>query len=328
MISMWESPSAVCVLSVGEIKNAEPDFPSWSVENTADIKPHMDPTLSQMQREDIQKALVEYMAARGTAAGRPDRATMRIETGPALPSSSPPYRFAHSRKPIVQEEFKEMLHDGITQPSHSPWATPMLLVPKKNGTLRICIDYRKLIEVTRPDPFPIPKIDDLLDWMSSAKFITTFNLARGYWQVPIDPASREKTTFSMDFEKYEFRVMPFGLVGAPATFQRLMMDICMERWVPTWTIWPFTRRLGKTTSFISGRPWRDWQRLASRSSLKNASLGWHPVITWDIGSIMEDYNQTKQKCQPSRLSKYQRGKRTWEPSSAWQAIRGISCLIM
>ena len=162
MISMWESPSAVCLLSVGEIKNAEPDFPSWRVENTADIKPHMDPTLSQMQREDIQKALEGYKAARGTAAGRTDRATMRIETGPALPSSSPPYRFAHARKPIVQEEFKKMLHDGIIQPSHSPWATPMLLVPKKNGTLRICIDYLKLIEVTRPDPFPIPKIYDLL----------------------------------------------------------------------------------------------------------------------------------------------------------------------
>ena len=102
------------------------------MENTADIKPHMDPTLSQMRREDIQKALEEYKAARGTATGRTDRATMRIETGPAPPSNSPPYRLAHTRKPIVQEEIKEMLHDGIIQPSHSPWATPMVLVPIKN----------------------------------------------------------------------------------------------------------------------------------------------------------------------------------------------------
>ena len=99
---------------MGEINNAEPDFPSWRVENTADIKPHMDPTLSQMWREDIQKALEECKAARGTAAGRTDRATMRIETGPALPSSSPPNRLSHTRKPIVQEEIKEMLHP--TQP--------------------------------------------------------------------------------------------------------------------------------------------------------------------------------------------------------------------
>ena len=119
MLSRWDSPSAVCLLNVGEISNAEPDFPLWRVENTADIKPHMDPTL---------KALEEYKAARGIAAGRTDRATMRIETGPALPSSSPPYRLAHARKPIVQEEIKEMLHDGIIQPSHSPWAAPMVLL--------------------------------------------------------------------------------------------------------------------------------------------------------------------------------------------------------
>ena len=209
---------------MGEINNAEPDFPSWRVENTADIKPHLDPTLSQMWKEDIQKALEEYKAARDTAAGRTDRANMQIETDPALPSSSPPYCLAHARKPIVQEKIKEMLHGGIVQPSHSPWVAPMVLVPKKNGTLRICIDYRKLNAVTRPDPFPIPRIDDLLDGMSSAKFIATLDLARGYWQVPMDPASREKTAFSTDFGKYEFRVMQFGLVGAPAIFQRLMNE--------------------------------------------------------------------------------------------------------
>ena len=104
---------------MGEINNAEPDFPSWRVENTADIKPHLDPTLSQMWKEGIQKALEEYKAARDTAAGRTDRANMRIETDPTLPSSSPPYCLAHARKPIVQEKIKEMLHGGIIQPSHS-----------------------------------------------------------------------------------------------------------------------------------------------------------------------------------------------------------------
>ena len=118
MLSRWESPSAICLLSMGEINNAEPDFPSCRKQLTS--KPHIDPTLSQMRREDIQNALEEYKVVRGTAAGRTDHATMRIETGPALPSSSPPYRLAHVRKPIVQEEIKEMLHDGIIQPSHCP----------------------------------------------------------------------------------------------------------------------------------------------------------------------------------------------------------------
>ena len=100
ILSRWESPSAFFLLSVGEINNAELDFPSWRVKNTPDIKPHMDSTLSQMRREDIQNAMEEYKAARGTTAGRTDHATMRIDTGPALPSSSPPYCLAHARKPI------------------------------------------------------------------------------------------------------------------------------------------------------------------------------------------------------------------------------------
>ena len=91
-----------------------------------------------------------------------------------------------------------------------------------DGSLRICIDYRKLNAVTTPNHFAIPRVEDLLDGMSSAKFMTILDLARGYWQVLMESASRAKTAFSTDFGKYEFIVMPFGLVRAPATFQRLM----------------------------------------------------------------------------------------------------------
>ena len=185
----------------------------------------MDVKLSRERKADIKEAVKTYKAARGTAAARTDRATMQVETGKALPSSSPPYRLAHVRRPIVQKEIKEMLRKGIIQPSHSPWAAPIILVPKKDGSLRICVDYRKLNAATSPDPFPIPRVEDLLDGMSSAKFITILDLARGYWQVPMEPASRGKTAFSTDFGKYEFMVMPFGLVGAPATFQRLMNEL-------------------------------------------------------------------------------------------------------
>ena len=96
---------------------------------------------------------------------------------------------------------------------------------KKDGSLRICVDYRKLNTVTTPDPFPIPRVEDLLDGMSSAKFIMILDLARGYWQVPMEPASLAKTAFSTDFGEYEFMVMAFGLVGAPATFQRLTNEL-------------------------------------------------------------------------------------------------------
>ena len=115
-----------------QTENSGPEFPPREVENTAGIKPDMDPTLSQTWREDIQNALEEYKAARDTAAGRTDRVTMGIETDTALLFSSPPYHFAHARKMIVQEEIKEMLHDGIIQPSHSPWAAPIVLIAQ-NG---------------------------------------------------------------------------------------------------------------------------------------------------------------------------------------------------
>ena len=212
--------------------------------------------------------------------------------------------------------------------SASPWAAPMVLVPKKNGTLRICIDYRKLNAVTRPDPFPIPRIDDLLDGMSSAKCITTLGLARGYWKVPRDPASREKTAFSTDFGKYEFRVMPFGLVGAPATFQRLMNEL-------------FGDLHGKVAAYMNdlaiySMTWEDHiahlretlKRLAEAGlqiKLEKCQFG---MTSWDIGSVMEDYNQTKQKCLPSRLSstKEEKGPESLsQPDRLLQAFRALLC---
>ena len=172
MLLKWESPSAVCLLSIKKTEkitdNTGPEFPSWKIENTGDIQPDMDMKLSRETKADIKVAVKTYKAARGTAAVRTDRATMQIETGKALPSSSPPYRLAHARRPIVQKETKEMLRECIIQPSHSPWAAPIVLGPKKDGTLRICVDYRKLNGVSIPDPFPIPRVEDLLDGMFSA----------------------------------------------------------------------------------------------------------------------------------------------------------------
>jgi len=117
---------------------------------------------------------------------------------------------------------EEMQQQGVIEPSNSPWASPVVLVRKKDGSLRFCIDYRKLNKVTRKDSYPLPRVDDLLDSLSDAQWFSTLDLRSGYWQVEIDPGDREKTAFSTQNGLFQFRVMPFGLCNAPSTFQRLM----------------------------------------------------------------------------------------------------------
>ena len=117
---------------------------------------------------------------------------------------------------------QEMVEEEVVQESASPWASPVVLVRKKNGTLRFCVDYRRLNAVTRKDTFPLPHIDDLLDQLSGKTIFTTLDAKRGYWQIRVQAESQAKTAFATFDRLYEFKVMPFGLCNAPSTFQRLM----------------------------------------------------------------------------------------------------------
>ena len=118
-----------------------------------------------------------------------------------------------------------MLQKNIIQPSSSPWASPVVLVGKKDGSLRFCVDYCKLNAITRKDAYPLPRVDDSLEALSGSRWFSTLDLLSGYWQVEIDEKDRPFTTGDGLFE---FRVMPFGLCNAPAVFQRLM-DLMLSR---------------------------------------------------------------------------------------------------
>ena len=107
----------------------------------------------------------------------------------------------------------------------SPWASPVVIVPKKDGSKRFCVDYRRLNAVTRRDVYPLPRIDDILDAAGGAKYFSSLDLASGYWQVELDQEAREKSAFTTHRGLFEFTRMPFGLCNAPATFQRLMQAI-------------------------------------------------------------------------------------------------------
>lgn len=140
---------------------------------------------------------------------------------------SPPIRQQVRRVPFALRErvtalVDEMLRGGVVKESCSPWASPVVLVKKKNGDLRFCVDYRRINAVTHKDVFPIPRIDDLLDQLNGKRVFSTLDAKSGYWQIEMGCKSREKTAFITQSGLYEFQVMPFGLCNAPATFQRLM----------------------------------------------------------------------------------------------------------
>lgn len=115
-----------------------------------------------------------------------------------------------------------MLELGVIEPSCSEWCSPVVIIFKKDGSLRICIDFRKLNAISEFDAYPMPRIEDLLEKIGAAQYITTLDLCKGYWQVPLEETSRPYTAFRTPAGLFQFTVMPFGLHGAPATFQRLM----------------------------------------------------------------------------------------------------------
>ena len=124
-----------------------------------------------------------------------------------------------------EKEIKRMLDQGIIVPSKSLWAAPVVLVGKKDGSIRVCTDFRLLNKVTIKDSYPLPRIDDLLDALSGSVWFSTLDLMSGYWQVEVDPKDHEKTAFATSGDLYEYNVMPFGLANAPATFKRLMEQV-------------------------------------------------------------------------------------------------------
>jgi hypothetical protein len=127
-------------------------------------------------------------------------------------------------KCFVEEGIKE----GVIEPSDSPWSSPLLLVPKKDGTLWICVDFRALNKLTKPNAYPLPRIDECYQNLAGAKFFTSLDLCSGYWQVRLANDAKEKTAFTCRYGHYQFCVMPFGLTNTPATFQAMMNNILQE----------------------------------------------------------------------------------------------------
>ena len=150
------------------------------------------------------------------------RVVCHIKTGDHPPIALRPYRTALHHRGLVDKHVDEMLAAGVIQPSDSPWAFPIVMVPKKNGEVRFCVDYRRFNEITERDPFPMPNIEEVLASLHGAKFFTTLDLKSGFWQVPVAEEDQPKTAFITHRGVFTWKNMPFGLRNGSAVFQRLM----------------------------------------------------------------------------------------------------------
>ncbi|CAF4291683.1 unnamed protein product [Didymodactylos carnosus] len=148
-----------------------------------------------------------------------------IETGTHPPVHTPPYRVSYKDEQVQREEINKLLQQGIIEESTSPWSSPIVLVRKKDGTVRFCVDFRRLNNITTKDAFPIPRIDDIFDHLSQAEYYLTIDFKSGYFQVRFDPKDRPKTAFSTRDQHYQFTVLPQGVTNGPPAFQRIVSQI-------------------------------------------------------------------------------------------------------
>ena len=185
--------------------------------------------VSQEQKQKLEKLLLKFQNSFSISSndkGLTELIEHKINTGNAPPIKQPPRRIPLAKMAEVEKEINDMLDKNVIETSNSPWSSPIVLVKKKDGSIRFCIDYRKLNHVTIKDSYPIPRIDTTLDALSGSKWFSTIDLKSGYWQVKMTPEDKPKTAFSIPGGgHWQFLNMPFGLCNAGATFERLMEKV-------------------------------------------------------------------------------------------------------
>ena len=177
------------------------------------------------ERRRVNDLLEEYAAVFSEMPGRTDRCEHAVDTGNAVPSKNRPRRLPPRWEEEINQQLDELLDHKLCRPSSSPWASNVVLVTKKDGRKRFAIDYRSLNSVTKKDAYGIPQIQSILDRLKGYRYFSVLDIASAYWCVPVRECDIEKTAFNTPRGLYEMTVMPFGLVNAQATFQRLMDNI-------------------------------------------------------------------------------------------------------
>ena len=201
--------------------------PTESTETWEDVEISED--LTEEQAEAVRAVLAEHAAEFSGRPRRTNAAVHSIRTNDASPIRQRGYRIPQACKESFHQEIEKMKDMGVIEDADGEWVAPVVLVPKRDGSritgIRVCIDFRKLNAVTEADAFPLPRIEDLLERLGQAKYMSKLDLTHGYWQIPLSEDTKSKTGFLGPDGLYQFTVMPFGMKTAPATFQRMIKRV-------------------------------------------------------------------------------------------------------
>ena len=202
---------------------------SPKVSSFTEIKQKIDtPSTFKETVEEIVRHNLDLFAEKDTDLDKTQTIRMTIDTGDHPPIRLKPYRTPFSKRATVDKAIDDMLAANIIQSSRSPWSFPTVVVDKKDGSKRFCIDFRKLNYICKRSSWPLPVIDDMLAVLGKSKYFTTLDLKSGYCQGPLDKRDKEKTAFTCHRGLYEYNVMPFGLANAPGVFQKLMSVVLQD----------------------------------------------------------------------------------------------------
>ena len=184
--------------------------------------------LPLVQRKELAEVITQYREVFRDVPSKTNLIEHDVDVGDSAPIKQHPYRVSPMKKELLDKEVQYMLKNDIIEESQSNWSSPCILVPKHDGGFRFCTDFRKVNDKTKSDSFPIPRIADCIDQIGNAKFVSTFDMLKGYWQVPLTQRAREISAFVTPSGLYQYKVMPFGMKNAPATFQRMVNKLVRD----------------------------------------------------------------------------------------------------
>ena len=184
--------------------------------------------LPSVQRKELAEVITQYREVFPDVPSNTNLIEHDVDVGDSAPIKQHPYRVSPMKKELLDKEVQYMLENDIIEESQSNWSSPCILVPKHDGGFRFCTDFRKVNDKTKSDSFPIPRIADCIDQIGNAKFVSTFDMLKGYWQVPLTQRAREISAFVTSSSLYQYKVMPFGMKNAPATFQRMVNKLVRD----------------------------------------------------------------------------------------------------